>query len=269
MSDLKAQVLDKSLPPFKRLTLLMEMLRSPQGCNWDRKQTHETLLPYLIEETYEVVDSIAYQRYAELKEELGDLLCQVVFHAQLARERGEFDIDDAVTHLVDKLIRRHPHVFGRPRDLSPQEVRDQWEKIKVNSGEKPSVLSGLPRSMPALTMAFRMGEKAGGFGFDWSDPTEVMEKVEEELKELRQEIFSPSREGGDRIESEVGDLLFATASLARKLSVDPELALKRALDKFRRRFERMEGEIASRGGTFDEYTLEQLEQLWQELKRTE
>jgi len=163
MTNLHTRIDDPKLTPFERLTLVMEILRSPEGCNWDRQQTHQSLLPYLIEEAYEVVEVIESGRMEDLKEELGDLLTQIVFHAQLASERGEFTANDAVDRVVEKLIHRHPHVFGERKELNPKEVRDQWEKIKTSSGEKPSVLGGLPRTMPALTMAFRMGEKAGGW----------------------------------------------------------------------------------------------------------
>ena len=267
MSELKARVLDQKLSPFERLITLMEILRSPQGCNWDRQQDHKSLLPYLIEETYEVIEAVNTERYADLKEELGDLLCQIVFHAQLARERGDFGMDEVINNLVEKLIRRHPHVFDKKRDLDAREVRDQWEKIKVRSGEKSSVLSGLPRSMPALTMAYRIGEKAGGYGFDWSQADDVVGKVEEELGEIKLELVSHSPQRRLRLEEEIGDMLFAAASLARKLGIDPEMALKRALDKFCRRFENLEREIAERGDKFDDYTVDKLEEIWQELKK--
>ena len=266
MTDPKTRVLDQSRPPFERLVLLMEILRSPEGCNWDRKQTHESLLPYLIEETYEVVETIENHRYSDLKEELGDLLCQIVFHAQLARERNEFNIDDSINHLITKLIKRHPHVFGERKDLAPREVRDQWEKIKVDSGEKESSLAGLPGTMPALTMAYRMGEKAAWRGFDWVHANDVVEKIDEELRELKQEIFSSKDRDAAGIGDEIGDLLFTIASLARKLSVDPEMALRRALSKFRSRFERLENKVRSSGQSFDNFTLDQLEEMWQELK---
>ena len=266
MSQLLARVNDPRLRPFERLVTLMEILRSPQGCNWDRKQTHESLVPYLVEETYEVVESITAGRVAELREELGDLLVQVVFHAQLARERGDFTIDDVVTAIVEKLIHRHPHVFGERKDLEPDEVRDQWEKIKTDSGGKGSVLEGLPRSMPALTMAFRMGEKAGGVGFDWESPREVIAKLREELDEIEAVLDSESPPDGQAMADEIGDLLFAAASLARKAGVDPESALKRALDKFRERFTRLERQVRRERGAFDDYTLDELETIWQRVK---
>jgi tetrapyrrole methylase family protein / MazG family protein len=267
MNNLLARVRDDRLSPFERLIELIAVLRSPEGCNWDRAQTHQTLVPYLIEETYEVVDTIQTDRLADLREELGDLLVQVVFHAQLARERGEFQIEDAINDVVDKLVRRHPHVFGEQRDLNPQQVRDQWERIKTESGEKKSVLGGLPKSMPALTMAFRMGEKAGGVGFDWNHPHEVLNKIEEELAEVKQAMASGGDIQKEALTSEIGDLLFATASLARKLSIDPEHALKQSLEKFRSRFGSLEQAVKKSGRTIDALSIEQLEEIWQEVKR--
>jgi tetrapyrrole methylase family protein/MazG family protein len=267
MTDLKAKVLDKKLSPFERITLLMSLLRSPEGCAWDRKQTHKSLLPYLIEETYEVVEVIESGHYEDLKEELGDLLCQVVFHAQLARERGDFDVNDSINFLVDKLIERHPHVFGEKKELSPQQVRDQWELIKNHKDDEKTVLSGLPRSMPALTMAFRIGEKAGGVGFDWGKPAEVLAKIEEEIGEIKEELNAAPKLNKESLTSEIGDLLFATASLARKLDIEPETALRAALDKFRTRFAKLEKRVSSSGGGFDDYTLEELENIWQQVKK--
>lgn len=267
MADLKARVLDPALNPVQQLEVLLEVLRSSEGCSWDRKQTHKSLLPYLIEESYEVVEVIESGDLTDLREELGDLLTQIVFHAQLAKERGEFDLNDAARTVVDKLVHRHPHVFGDRKNLKPQEVRDQWEKIKTNSGEKKSVLAGLPKTMPALTMAFRMGEKAGGVGFDWKKPEDVLPKITEELAELRDAMALDSPDRADRMSDEIGDLLFAVASLARKLEIEPEIALRRALDKFRSRFDELEARITVSGKQFDSYSLDQLEALWQSLKR--
>lgn len=241
----------------------MAALRSEEGCAWDRKQTHESLIKYLIEEAYEFVEAVEARDSAMICEELGDLACQIAFHAQLAAEKGQFDIGDALNSINDKLIRRHPHIFGEKKQLSPSQVRDQWEKIKVESGEKQSVLSGVPRSMPALLMAYRIGEKAGGVGFDWRQADEVVEKIEEELLEIRAEVVLGDQ---GRVEDEVGDLLFAVASLARKLGVDPEQALRQALNKFRERFERLERAVNDSGRKFEEYSLEQLEEIWQKVK---
>ncbi|HOP07463.1 MAG TPA: nucleoside triphosphate pyrophosphohydrolase [candidate division Zixibacteria bacterium] len=263
MSDLKTRLEQENLSPWERLKLIMAILRSPEGCAWDCKQTHKSLIPYLIEESYEVVEAIETENWPGLKEELGDVLCQVVFHGQLASERGEFVTDDAVESINEKLIKRHPHVFGERHELNPQQVRDQWEKLKIESGEKKSVLNGLPRSMPALTMAFRIGEKAGGVGFDWNHPAEVIEKLEEEIGEIKQAIKNEDRQG---IAEEIGDLLFATSSLARKLDIDPEQALRQALEKFRERFERLEKEVKKSGRSFTDYNLDELEAIWQRVK---
>jgi len=265
MNKLRTKIEDPTLSPYDRIVLLFSVLRSPEGCKWDRQQTHQTLLPYLIEEAYEVVESIETKRYADLKEELGDLLTQVVFHAQLASERGEFTLDDVISQVVGKLVARHPHVFGETKDLDPRQVRDQWERIKTESGEKESVLAGLPRSMPALTMAFRMGEKAGGVGFDWKNAADVIAKVDEELAELKQEMESPEADRA-RLTEEIGDLLFATASLGRKLEIEPEVALRRALEKFRNRFDELEHRVRANGRLFGDYSLDELESIWQQIK---
>jgi len=266
MTDLKARIKDPGLAPFERLCLVMEILRSSDGCAWDRAQDHKSLLPYLIEETYEVAEAIEADDPGALKEELGDLLCQIVFHAQLASEQEAFDVQDSVNSIVDKLIRRHPHVFGERKDLAPSEVRDQWEKIKTESGEKDSVLGGLPSSMPALTMAFRMGEKAAGVGFDWHRSDDVLEKIEEELGEINEVLVSNGSDRRERLTDEIGDLLFAVASLSRKLKVDPETALRRALVKFRQRFTEMERRVTDNGGSFQDHSLDSLEAIWQQVK---
>ncbi len=265
MDDLISKVLDKSRPPLDRLVDLMAALRSENGCAWDRKQTHRSLLPYLIEESYEVIEAVENDDYPELKKELGDLLCQVVFHAQIASERGDFDIHDSARAIVEKLIERHPHVFGERTDLNPQQVRDQWEKIKLNSPERDSIFGGVPKSMPALNLAFRVGEKAGGLGFDWNEASEVIAKIREELGEIEQEIPGRDRE---RLSDEVGDMLFAVASLSRKLGVDPEQALKKSLRKFMSRFEKMSQEITAEGHSLEDFSLEQLEERWQAVKRS-
>jgi tetrapyrrole methylase family protein/MazG family protein len=261
--DYKRKVFDNSLSPFERLELVMEILRSENGCAWDRKQTHKSLLPYLIEETYEVAEAIEKEDFDHLKEELGDLACQIAFHAQLAKEAGHFEASDSINSIIDKLIRRHPHVFENKKDLTPDQVRDQWEKIKVSSGEKKSVLSGIPKSMPALVMAFRIGEKAAGVGFDWDNAKDVVDKIDEELAELKVEIDNNDKE---KISDEIGDLMFSISSLARKYEINPEIALKDSLNKFKTRFELLEKQIFQSGKTFDDYTLEQLEEIWQKVK---
>lgn len=265
MTTLREQVEDPNLSPFERLVKLLAILRSPEGCNWDRKQTHQSLVPYLVEEAYEVIDAIETGHPEDLKEELGDLAVQIVFHGQLAAERGEFTIDDSIANAVAKLVHRHPHVFGEKKDLSPQQVRDQWEKIKTDSGEKETVLGGLPKSMPALTMAFRIGEKAGGTGFDWKQAADVLDKIDEELAEVRQEIAAKHQDK-EKLMNEIGDLLFAVASLSRKLDIEPETALRAALKKFRSRFDELEKRVQSSGNKFSDISLDELETIWQQVK---
>jgi len=251
------------LEPFNRLIEIMAVLRSPGGCNWDRKQTHKSLLPYLIEETYEVVEAVESEDHNHLREELGDLLIQVIFHARIAEEAGHFDINDAIDGINEKLINRHPHVFGEKKDLDPEQVRDQWEKIKIDSGEKKSVINGIPKSAPALVKAFRFGEKAGGVGFDWENAADVMDKIKEEIGEVEVEIQNGDKE---KLEHEIGDVLFAISSLARKMDINPEQALNKTLQKFQKRFNHIEAKVAESGKTFDAFNLDQLEAWWQEAK---
>ena len=252
-----------NISPFNKLREIMATLRGPGGCNWDKKQTHKSLLPYLVEETYEVVEAIETENPDLLREELGDLLIQIIFHARIAEEAGQFDIDDAVNGINEKLINRHPHVFGEKKDLNPQEVRDQWEKIKINSGEKKSVINGIPKSAPALIKAFRFGEKAAGVGFDWKDAAEVMDKIREETAEIETELSDGNKE---KLESEIGDLLFAISSLARKCDINPEQALNKTLEKFQKRFNYIEEKVRRSGKTFDDFTLDELEAFWQQAK---
>ena len=264
MNENKQLISDPKLKPFEKLLLIMEILRSPNGCAWDRKQTHQSLIPYLVEETYEVIEAIEATDSKELKEELGDLLCQIVFHSQLAKDSGNFTIEDSIEHINEKLIRRHPHVFEENKELNPDEVREQWENIKINSGEKKSVLNGLPKSMPALTMAFRMGEKAAGVGFDWKKSSDVFYKLNEEINEIKE---AAENENKERLSEEIGDLLFAVASLSRKFEINPEQALKSALGKFKKRFDKLERTVIKSGNKFENYTLEELEEIWQQNKK--
>lgn len=265
---MKAKILDHKTAPFERLILTMAYLRSEKGCSWDRKQTHLSLLPYLIEETYELAEAIESEDSELIKEELGDFLCQAVFHAQIAKDNGQFDINDSITMIVEKLIRRHPHIFKEEKDLEPHEVRNQWEQIKKGDKEKTkkSSLSGLPKEMPALLRAFRIGEKAGGIGFDWEKAEDVLEKIDEELAEVRTELNENSPE---KLSEEIGDLLFAVASLARKVDVDPERALRQSLNKFQGRFEKMEKEVDKQRKKFYNLTPDELNSLWEESKEKE
>ncbi len=258
----------EKLPPLERLRKIMAILRSPGGCNWDISQTHKSLLPYLIEEAYEVVEVIESDADGvpgdSLKEELGDLLIQVFFHSRIAEEDNRFDIDQVAERICDKLIHRHPHVFGDKKDLNPDEVRDQWEKIKVESKEKKSVLGGVPKTMPALLLAYRVGEKAGGVGFDWDNPADIFAKIKEEQVEFEQEFEANNP---DKMADELGDLIFSMVNLARKLKIDPEAALRKTIKKFIDRFEYIEKSLKAAGKQFSETNLEEMESLWQESKK--
>lgn len=236
-----------------RLVEVMRRLLGPDGCAWDRAQTKETLRPYVIEEAFEVVDAIDRGNAADLREELGDLLMQIVFLAELGRAAGSFDLDDVIEGIAQKLVRRHPHVFG------DGEVRS-WEEIKAEEKAGRGTLEGVPVAMPALLRAVRIGEKAARVGYDWPDAEGVRAKIDEELRELDE------AEGRERQEEELGDLLFAIASWARKREIDPEAALRRALDRFRERFARVEQRASADGVSLEELDPEELERRWQAAK---
>jgi MazG family protein len=256
---------------FLRLVEIMARLRSPGGCPWDHKQTFDTIKSYLLEETYEVMEAIDRRNWPELMDELGDLLLQPVFFAQMASEEGLFDIADSLRAINQKLVRRHPHVFGDATANTAEEVKLRWDEIKrqeraEKGAEKPaeSVLDGVPRSIPALVEALKISKKAAGVGFEWPDIGGVLDKLQEESRELAE-----ARQTQDQasIEYEVGDLLFTLTNLARFLRVDPEQALRKTNARFRDRFRHIEQSIAASGHTVQETPLERLEELWQEAKR--
>jgi len=258
--------------PIDRILDIMRTLRAPEGgCPWDREQTFATIAPYTIEEAYEVADAIERNDPNDLKDELGDLLFQVVFHSQMAREQGLFDFDDVATAISDKIVRRHPHVFGDGQAGDSAEQTRNWEAIKAEerarkAGDKPlSVLDGVSLGMPALNRAVKLQKRAARVGFDWDRAVEVLDKIEEEVAELRAEI----EEGAEqfRLEDELGDMLFAISNLARHLKIDPEAALRRANAKFERRFRHMEAAFAAAGENIGEQGLERLETAWQAAKR--
>jgi ATP diphosphatase len=266
---------------IQRLLEIMAALRTPAtGCPWDLEQTFRTVAPYTIEEAYEVADAIERGDPLDLKDELGDLLLQVVFHARMAEEQGLFAFGDVVEAITAKLIRRHPHVFGHARDLSADDVKTLWDSIKA--GEKAQrarargnhghptaeagLLAGIPRSLPALTRADKLTRKAATVGFDWPERAQVVNKIHEELGEIEEAVGGGSP---DRIEDEIGDLLFAAANLARHLKVDPESALRRANAKFERRFEAIEQALAQNGRSTREASLDEMERLWGEAKAAE
>jgi tetrapyrrole methylase family protein/MazG family protein/ATP diphosphatase len=264
LSPLPGKQTGRNLPD---LVGLMQRLLAPTGCPWDREQTLESLLPYLVEETYEVVDALQSGDVRDHVEELGDLLLQIVFQAELRHAEGAFGIDDVVRGIVAKLVRRHPHVFGEAQAETSQAVLANWAKLKAVEKAKKGrkgALDGIPRSAPALVRATRAGEKAGAVGFDWPDAAGVRDKVNEELAELDQACQT-----GDRAHMmhELGDTLFALSNLARKLGLDAENALREATDRFARRFGHMEGVLEAEGRTVAAESPEELERLWQAAKR--
>ena len=253
---------DDKYTAITRLAEIMARLRAPDGCPWDREQDHMSLRPYLIEEAYEVISAIESGGSEDLKNELGDLLLHIVFHAQIAAENGKFDLNDVAQTCADKLIRRHPHVFGDAKADTPKQVQDNWEAIKITD-EKRSLLAGVPAHLPALLAAFRVQEKAAGVGFDWKDIAGVDEKLQEEWSE-----FQSARQSGDieRMEEEFGDLLFVLVNLGKWLSIDAELSLNRTVHKFIRRFQYIEEKLAQKGTSPHESTLEEMDAIWNEAK---
>ena len=257
---------------ISRLLDIMAALRTPgTGCPWDLEQTFATIAPYTVEEAYEIADAIAREDLTDLCDELGDLLLQVVFHAQMARERGAFDFGAVVEAITTKMIRRHPHVFGDARDLTPDEVKALWGQIKAaEKAAKPAAprgaLAGVPLGMPGLTRALKLQEKAGKVGFDWGDPRAVIAKIREEIDEVEAELDA-GRE--DLAQAELGDVLFAMANLARHLKADPEAALRGTNAKFERRFAYIEAALAARGRAPAQSTLAEMDALWNDVKAKE
>jgi len=257
---------------FDRLVAIMDRLRGPGGCPWDREQTLNSLAGYLLEEAYEVVDAIAADDGPRLREELGDLLLQIVFLARIARERGWFAIDGVSDAIAEKMVRRHPHVFGDREVSGSREVKQNWEDIKIEergAGQPGSTLDGVPRSLPALLKAFRMTEKAAAVGFDWRRPRDVMAKLHEEVAELEAELDGLIAADADHVRAEMGDVLFVMANLARHLGVEPETALQGTNAKFLRRFQAMEAEARARGRGLREFDLAEQDALWDAAKRAE
>ncbi|MGE4279380.1 MAG: nucleoside triphosphate pyrophosphohydrolase [Magnetospirillum sp.] len=259
------------MPPIDRLLHLMATLRDPdKGCAWDREQNFATIAPYTIEEAYEVADAIDHGDMAALKDELGDLLFQVVFHARMAEEAGHFAFDDVANAITDKMIRRHPHVFGDAGHRDSAAQTQAWEVSKAAERAAKghdSVLDGVAHSLPPMTRALKLQNRAARVGFDWAEATEIIAKIDEEVAEIKVEI---DNQGGlDRLEDEIGDLLFVCVNLARKLTVDPEVALKRANAKFTRRFNHIEHKLKERGQSPADVGLDEMEELWVDAKHLE
>ena len=249
---------------FNTLVKIMKQLRNPvSGCPWDRVQSPHSLREYILEEAHELVEAIEMDSPAKQKEELGDLLLQIVFLSQIHREKGNFAVRDVIAAINGKLIRRHPHIFGDTTVRSAEEVKQNWEQIKKKEKNSRSILSDYPAGMPALSHASRVAEQASGVGFDWQEPLAALEKVEEEIEELKQEIRTGHRE---KIEEEIGDLLFAIANVARLARVNPEFALKNTNRKFVTRFRYIEEQLKKQGKDIAETGLEEMEALWQESK---
>ncbi len=249
-----------------RLVEIMDRLRGPDGCPWDREQTLETLATYLVEESYEVVEAIRSGSPVDLKEELGDLLFQIVFQARVAQERGDFDLEQIMQGIADKIVRRHPHVFGDARLRTADQVLAQWEQIKSEERrdkEDGSIFSGVPASLPALLKALRISSKASRVGFDWPDRPELLAKVDEELAELREALASGDKRG---VEEELGDLLFTIANVARQEAIDPEAALQEANRKFVARFRYVEGRLRKEGLSPGPEARDRMEALWTNAK---
>ncbi len=250
----------EQLAAFDRLLTIMDELRAK--CPWDKKQTMETLRPLTIEETYELADAILDQNLDEVEGELGDLMLHIVFYAKIGSEQGDFDITSVLNTICDKLIKRHPHIYGDIVVNNEDEVKQNWEKLKLKEG-KTSVLQGVPKSLPALVKATRIQEKVAGVGFDWEEPHQVFEKVEEELQEFNTEVKAKNQHA---IEAEFGDVLFSLINYARFLGVNPENALERTNKKFIKRFQYLEQQAKVKKRTLSDMSLNEMDVLWEEAK---
>ena len=255
-------IMDVRLTAFKRLLDIMDDLR--EKCPWDQKQTLESLRKLTIEETYELADAIVENDLEELKGEIGDIMLHMVFYSKIASEQGAFDITDALNAICDKLVHRHPHIYGDVKVANEEEVKANWEQLKLKEG-KTSVLQGVPKSLPAMVKANRIQEKARGVGFDWDNKEQVWAKVEEELGELKDEV--DTKASIDRIEDELGDVLFSVINYARFIDVDPEMALERTNRKFIKRFQFLENEVKKEGKELNSMTLTEMDAIWSEAKK--
>ena len=252
--------------PLQRLVELMATLRGPDGCPWDRKQTPESLKPFLVEECYEVVDAIEDGAPAKVRDELGDLLFQIIFHARIAEEAGQFTINDVITAIHEKMTRRHPHVFGGDKLTTDKEVLSNWEEIKRKEKgheDRKSILEGVPKELPSLLRAHRLQERAARVGFDWAHLNEAMPKLDEEIAEFKESLKS---EDAGKIEEELGDVFFMLVNISRFLGVNPEDALRKTISKFIHRFRYIEEHAEQAGRSLNDMTLDEMERLWQESK---
>lgn len=260
---------DKIHREFEELIMTVAKLRAPDGCPWDRQQTHDSLKRYAIEETYEVVEAIETGDPHKLQDELGDMMLQVLLHAQIATEAGQFDIGDVCKTLREKLQRRHPHVFADTEISGVDDVLTNWEQIKRSEPgyeERKSVLDGVPRSLPALMRAAKLSKKAARTGFDWPEVSAIVEKLHEETSELEEALASGNK---DELKHEIGDVLFTIVNISRFQGIDPEEALREMLDRFAYRFNKIEDKAEQTGRNIQDMTLEEMDQVWDEAKRRE
>lgn len=251
---------------FQQLVELMAILRGPDGCPWDRKQTPESLKPFLVEECYEVIDALEEGAPAKVRDELGDLLFQIIFHARIAEEAGQFTINDVIRAIHEKMTRRHPHVFGDDRLSTDKEVLSNWEEIKSKEKgheDRKSILEGVPKELPSLLRAHRLQERAARVGFDWAHLNEALPKLDEEIGEFKESLKS---EDAGKIEEELGDVFFMLVNISRFLGVNPEDALRKTISKFIHRFRHIEEHALQAGRSLNDMTLDEMEKLWQEAK---
>ena len=246
---------------FEKLIEIVKILRSPDGCDWDKEQTHESLMPYLLEEVYEVIEAIENKDYELLKEELGDLLLHVVFQADLSEDAKEFSINDSIDSVNKKLISRHPHIFDDSNNKTWE--KGNWESQKKKEKNRDSVIDGVPISLPALLKARRVQEKAASVGFDWDSKAQVLKKVDEEIEELKEALDT-----NNGIEDELGDVLFTIVNLSRHLNIDPEKSLRSSINKFSKRFKKIESDLSKKNIKIDDLSLEELDKIWEKNKTT-
>ena len=250
---------------FITLLEVLRRLRAPNGCSWDQEQTAESLIPYLLEETYEIIEAIEENNVETLKEELGDLSLHILFQAELARENGKFDIFDSLKHISEKLIRRHPQVFDKDNGKqSTCDIKKSWEAAKQKEKNRENFLDGVPKKLPALLRARRIQEKASNVGFDWQELSPILDKVDEEIAELKEAV---TMKNAENIKDEMGDVFFSLVNLSRFLSINPEDALRLAISKFETRFSQVEKELKKKGKSLTDSTLEEMDEIWNNVKK--
>lgn len=255
---------EKTEKPFTKLLNIVSQLRGPDGCPWDKEQTHKSLLPYFLEEAYEVIEGVEAGDMNSLKEELGDVLLHVVFQADIAQKNSEFTIEDSLNHVNEKLVRRHPHVFGDKKADAAFHAKQNWESAKHKEKKRKSRLDGVPETLPALTRAQRLQEKASYTGFDWENIEQVWGKINEEIQELKEAQTNGIKK---HIEEEIGDVIFSIVNLARFLNISAEFALRKTNKKFTTRFKAVEDELKNRGKTVEDSNLEEMDTIWNEVKK--